>query len=296
MLIFSLTTIPERLDTGLTQRCIESLVSQTMPADIILVNIPERTRSNREYNRTRAFDLEKISSKVKVNWGVKDDGPITKLVGALDYGSSKSLLVLIDDDVIVEPNAVATLHAARSSNAAVGFKSRDAVIDVVTKQVIDTPWRSGLDGAHHEGQLVQTTFLETSWLVMYRFDVFLPPHSFKKWLASFDEATVRVADDIIIGAWLHHKGIVPYRLASTMWFSKHDPQDTPQLMTLNVYNGNNNVVFQKLLDQGYFSQLLITENSEIVPHNVLSIIMLFVLFLVISIYILTRIAMFIKKV
>ena len=291
MLIFSLTTIPERLNTGLTQRCIESLVAQTMPADVILVNIPERTRSNREYNRARAFDLEKISSKVKVNWGVKDDGPITKLVGALDHGSAKSLLVLTDDDVILEPNAVATLHAAmsRRSNAAVGFCSRDAEIDKKTKHVVDLPWRSGMDGAHIENQLVPTTFLETSWVVMYKLNVFLPSRRFKAWLASFGEETVRSADDILIGAWLHYKSIVPYRLASTVWFSRHDPQDTPQLQTLNVLTGNNNVVFQKLLDQGYFNQLLLGSN---VPGNNVRIwvtVLCVVLLLAFSIYIMNRV-------
>ncbi len=243
MIIASFTTIPERLDKGLPERCIQTLLRQTRKADLILINIPRISRKGVVYDVEKAKGLEEQG--VVVNWLDEDYGPVTKLFGTLDYIERKGLkgvqIVLVDDDVKYDPRCIELLIA--SGQKAAGFVSRDPVLE--WGFVSGTKW-------HDKGQ-APTAFLETYAGAVYEADLFLPFVEMRDWINGLPPFCQR-ADDILIGAWMARKGVVPMRLDGMA--SAHDAEGTTELRHDNVVDGDNNVaVLQYLFNDFEFMHL-----------------------------------------
>src|SRR5579872_85062 len=117
MIIVSFTTIPERLSEHLPERCIESILNQSVKPDYIVLNVPEVSRKGKQYPYPK--NLEQFASVV-VQFGVKDLGPITKLVPTLDFIKDKkiesALIILVDDDCVYQPSMIENLANAKNKN------------------------------------------------------------------------------------------------------------------------------------------------------------------------------------
>jgi hypothetical protein len=244
MIIASFTTIPSRLDKGLPERCIRSLLAQKTPADLILVNIPQVSRKGISYNQARAAALERPG--VVINWISQDYGPITKLMGTLEYierqGIKGARIILVDDDVEYDPMTFGRLIT--EGGCAAGFVSRDPV--VILGHVTSTLW---LDSAKVR---TKTAFLETYAGVIYNADLFAPLSEFRNWVLSLP-SMCQNADDIVIGAWISRRGCQPIRLPSRGVAAQHDAEGTEQLNEINL-NGNNTAVLRYFYDYFYFSE------------------------------------------
>ena len=105
MIIVSLTTIPSRLEKGLTTKSIQSILEQTSKPDLIILNIPEVSRKGDPYNKRMAEYVASLDESIKLHWVPEDYGPITKLMGTLEYIEENTIdrnskIILIDDDCI----------------------------------------------------------------------------------------------------------------------------------------------------------------------------------------------------
>jgi len=106
MIVVTLTTIPPRFDN--LYITIDSILSQTILPDIILIHIPEKYH-NYSYDVSL---LPKFSSDIVIiNNNVKDYGPATKLLGLYDHElynkmNDDDIIVVIDDDRIYNTNFI----------------------------------------------------------------------------------------------------------------------------------------------------------------------------------------------
>src|SRR3989338_6823111 len=104
MIICSLTTIPKRLKSIIP--ILDSLLSQTVKATIIFINIPSYCKKTKEtYNEDFIENVLKSYSPVIKILRCDDYGPITKLIPALDEiiknkYDDNTLLITFDDDRI----------------------------------------------------------------------------------------------------------------------------------------------------------------------------------------------------
>jgi hypothetical protein len=237
MIIVSFTTIPERLEKGLPERCIKTLLAQDRPADIILLNIPRKSRKGHTYNKELTQSLEEEG--VIINWVDKDYGPITKLFGTLDYierhNIKEARIILADDDVEYKPWNFRKL--IEEGGKAGGFVSRDPVLE--WGRVKETVWLN-------KGS-APTAILETYAGVIYDASLFLPYASFKEWYLGLP-SECHNADDIVISAWVQRQGVIPMRLSTTEDSYKHDSAGTTQLNEINNGQGNNTYVTQYMFD------------------------------------------------
>lgn len=109
--VVSLTTTPNRLHKVMDS--VRSLTKQTLTPDQIYVHVPEgpmKRHPERSYDDTDIpAALIGLEPLVKVNRCV-DDGPATKLLGALRLESNASTLIItLDDDFEYPPELVASL-------------------------------------------------------------------------------------------------------------------------------------------------------------------------------------------
>ena len=106
MIIISLTTIPPRFDN--LYFTIDSILSQSILPDIILIHIPEKYNNySYDFNSLPKFS----SDKVIINNKVKDYGPATKLLGLYDNElykkmSEEDIIIVIDDDRIYNTDLI----------------------------------------------------------------------------------------------------------------------------------------------------------------------------------------------
>ncbi|GLE04843.1 hypothetical protein PINS_up013822 [Pythium insidiosum] len=98
--VVSLTTTPARLDKVMDS--VHSLLRQSVLPDQIYVNIPTgpmKRKPTRSYDDVAIpLELERLAPRVRINRCV-DDGPATKLLGALRQEDDPSTLIItVDDD------------------------------------------------------------------------------------------------------------------------------------------------------------------------------------------------------
>jgi len=261
--VFGITTIPERLHKGLLQKSLQSLLSQDLIDHVaaIVVNIPAVSMKGKPYDRQLAMDLKKLNpNKIFVNYGVNDDGPITKLIPTLRYidqylgGKANSAtddiwsatddiwVCLADDDTVYSNNMLSNLLAqAQLSDVAVGFAGRCGFMSLYV---------------HDVQNRMEAIFLETFAGVAYKRGVFGPLPEFTQWLTTLPENAIFV-DDIVIGAWFSRQQKKLYVLPLGRRdgdMIKHDPSDTPELRNGNLLERNIQVQ-RALQKQGYFPDL-----------------------------------------
>ena len=98
-LIISLTTIPTRINE--IEPVLESLLNQTIKADMIYINIPKKYSRFSECAKVPDFITNKYNDRVKIFYLEKDYGPATKFIGSLlnpDI-SDKDIILITDDDI-----------------------------------------------------------------------------------------------------------------------------------------------------------------------------------------------------
>jgi hypothetical protein len=98
-LIISLTTIPTRIDK--IENVLESLLNQTIKADMIYINIPKKYSRFSECAKVPDFITNKYNDRVKIFYLEEDYGPATKFIGCLlnpDI-SDKDIILITDDDI-----------------------------------------------------------------------------------------------------------------------------------------------------------------------------------------------------
>jgi len=265
MLIVSFTTIPDRLDLGLPTTTIQSILQQTHRPDILLINIPEVSRKGVVYKKEKAEELEKLDPSVKINWLSNDYGPITKLMGTIEYIDAHkiedALICLVDDDGSYVPTMIEELIRARKENkvSALGYAGRtmiiqeSIVIDTVYNAVIPLPFGISLNLFDRSSTepLRETSFLETYAGVLYDAKLFLPCHSFLEWYKSLPK-DVKSADDIIIAAWICKQKVNPYIVNKNTYTVVCDEKNTPALNTQNIAEENNNKISTYFIQNGDF--------------------------------------------
>lgn len=248
MIIVGLTTIPERLEKGIIKNCLKSILKQTIQPDYIVVNIPEISCKGIKYNYDKAIELSKLNEKIIVRWGIKDEGPITKLFGTLDFIKSKKIIdgkiILVDDDV--DYNEQIIKYLISQNNPAAGFAGRRSYIE--NNKVIDLEFYN----MHDLFKLEYVNFLETFASVCYDINLF-DIDAMREWIKELPLDTFYV-DDIVIGAWLWRKNIVPCLISveKDIKIYSHDAKNTPELSNDNLINRNIKV-FSELYSLGYFN-------------------------------------------
>lgn len=132
-LIFSLTTIPERIDS--IELTIKSLLYQKkLPARIHL-NIPYVSfRNKKEYVIPKWLESLKSVNIVRIE---EDFGPASKFIPSLKSSSEDQSILVVDDDNIYPPNYVRDFELAESKNpdfilAASGWRVPEDLIDKST--------------------------------------------------------------------------------------------------------------------------------------------------------------------
>lgn len=108
-IIGSMTTLPGRFDT--IRKPIESILSQTIPLDILYLHIPQKTLKGDLYNIPNDFENSfqhiKTTTKLVLNRCNNDYGPITKLYPVLELEKDNdTCIITFDDDIIVQPHLV----------------------------------------------------------------------------------------------------------------------------------------------------------------------------------------------
>ncbi|CAH0486169.1 unnamed protein product [Peronospora farinosa] len=109
--VVSLTTTPNRIDKVMDS--VRSLTKQSLLPDQIYVNIPTgpmKRHPERSYDEIEIpLELTSLTPLVHINRCV-DDGPATKLLGALRLENNASTLIItLDDDFVYPPELVASL-------------------------------------------------------------------------------------------------------------------------------------------------------------------------------------------
>jgi hypothetical protein len=248
MIIVGLTTIPERLEKGVIKKCIKSILNQTISVDYIVVNIPEVSCKGVKYDYHAAHELLKLDEKIIIRWGINDEGPITKLFGTLDFIESKGIIdgkiVLVDDDV--EYDKLAIEYLISKNYPAVGFSGlKSYIVNNKVKELI-------YYDEHDILKIGSIDFLETFASVCYDINLF-NINDMRSWIKQLPPDAFYV-DDIVIGAWLWKKNIVPciIKIRNNLKLYSHDAENTPELSDDNVIYRNIKV-FSELYSLGYFN-------------------------------------------
>ena len=116
--IVSLTTIPSRI--GLIGETLKSLLRQTRAPARIVINVPHSSLRER-----RGYEIPEVLTRlaaVEIH-RCEDWGPATKLIPSVLRFPASQRIVVVDDDRIYPPNALADLEdaAARFPGRAVGL-------------------------------------------------------------------------------------------------------------------------------------------------------------------------------
>lgn len=275
MIIVGLTTIPERLEKGVIKKCIKSMLNQTIPADYIVVNIPKVSAKGVTYDYHAAHELLKLDEKIIIRWGIKDEGPITKLFGTLDFIESKGIIdgkiVLVDDDV--EYDKLAIEYLISKNYPAVGFVGIKSSIDIVNNKVNDIIY-------YDETEPGNIDFLETFASVCYDIDLF-NINDMRLWAKQLPPDTFYV-DDIVIGAWLWKNNVTPciISIRKNLKLYNHDAEGTPQLSSDNM-NHRNIKVLSELHLLGYFKK---KKPSDFYYCKIIIILVFFVILLLLFLF------------
>lgn len=246
--VVGLTTIPPRLEKGLTKRSIQSIIESSKTSNMkltIVVNVPRISRSGEEYSHEKLDELRALEN-VRVHELERDEGPITKLKGTLIFMQDRGYapttkIILIDDDCRYSTDFLTTLFHAHENgkHRAIGSTGQ-SLIPNDTDGLPELHYKHGMADVGQEYETHDVTFLETVSGAMYDFEVFQPLEVFFEWLNNVPDFT-HDADDILIGKWIRDispLGIKPKRFATDRELVVHHAEDTPELRNINL-SGNN---------------------------------------------------------
>ena len=119
-----LTTTPKRIHTILPT--LQSLLAQSMPADEIILSVPEKLSRTGERFPEIPAAVQKLADEGKIHIArTRDHGPATKFVGAAqaanEAGAQDSFVIWCDDDILYSPRMVQALVENCPDKAAMGL-------------------------------------------------------------------------------------------------------------------------------------------------------------------------------
>ena len=260
MIVVSLTTIPERLEKGLPEICVNSILTQTVYPDYIIINIPRVSKRGKLYNAEMVKKLEQTYSRItrpiiKVQFGTQDLGPITKIVPTLFFikhelsGLNEPIyVILVDDDCIYNINMIERLTTAKKENPQEMVISTSGRLIQRNKFELVGPGAS--NSAKSKDDFIYVDIIETFPGSLYDYSLFKNKlDEFIEWLETLPEFVLK-ADDVILSFWAKKQGVKLYNLRhKVLTILKHDPQKTPELNTINDGEGNNELVYDYFINR-----------------------------------------------
>jgi hypothetical protein len=265
MIVISFTTIPERLEKGLPEICINSLLEQSIKPDYIIVNIPEISKKGQKYSEFKAKKLELLSDAVRVQFGIKDQGPITKLVPTLDFIKKKkiekALIILVDDDCVYNKFMIENLITTKKKypdELVIGTAGR-----IKQHNKLEHIGVSGYNNNTITDH-IYVDIIETFAGVLYDYDLFKET-DFVEWLSEFPDF-VMLADDIILSFWSKKQGVKLYKIIQNVpELVKHNPMKTTELNIINDNGGNNEMVydfFEDYFEKEHMLKLIVNSKNN----------------------------------
>jgi hypothetical protein len=112
-LIVSLTTLPSRID--LLRPTLYSLLEQTQPPDSIFLCLPDYSVREKVGYQCPRWLLD-FDRRLELVFCGRDDGPGTKLLGAVGRISTPACLVIVDDDLKYREQFLSLLYREQTTN------------------------------------------------------------------------------------------------------------------------------------------------------------------------------------
>jgi hypothetical protein len=195
--VISMTTIPKRIHK--LKPTLVSLLDTNYRVDKIYLNIPKYSLKSEKYIIPKW--LQKMKS-VTINWVSKDLGPATKLLPLLKSENRKTIIIVVDDDVIygskLVENYVNTFYSRKGKEALTIFGN-----DIVKGKLIEE-YPSFLQ--YRSGKYVDIVKGHNSFLVT--------PDMFPTEVFDYHKAPKECfwVDDIWFSGWLKYNDIRIYSL------------------------------------------------------------------------------------
>ena len=105
MIYLTLTTLPERLESDHFKKVYTSLKTQKMPFYKLIINL-----SVKQFNYIIPEYLEKDPNVILHETDIC--GPCAKLIGSLDIIPDNSVVIVMDDDIVMRNNFIETLYTS----------------------------------------------------------------------------------------------------------------------------------------------------------------------------------------
>lgn len=123
-LVGSMTTLPGRIKNII--KPIKHIIRQTLPLDILYINMPLKTLKGQSYKLPKDFmsNFTGFHTKVILNRCKEDYGPITKIAPVIDIETDpETYIISFDDDIVVHKDVVKILHEKilQYPNTCLGF-------------------------------------------------------------------------------------------------------------------------------------------------------------------------------
>ncbi len=264
MIIVSFTTIPERLFKNLPENCINSILNQTIKPDYIVLNIPEISKKGELYSHVHAKNLEMHSSVViqyGPKYGVKDLGPITKLVPTIGFIKRNridtAIIILVDDDCIYDQSMIENLITAKKKNPeqlVIGTTGR--IKQGKKLEYVGTGGGGGGCNSLDTTNGIYVDIIETFSGALYDYQLFKDKDvEFVDWVSTLPD-NVLLADDIVLSEWSKRQGAKLYKIIQNKPVVKHEPKQTFELNIINDFGGNNDIVYEYFEDLKIFNKLI----------------------------------------
>ncbi len=110
MLYLTLTTRPERLISKHFKKVYYSLKNSTHNFDFLIINLSINDFVYDYVPKYLYDDKQVIINRTKVS------GPSTKLIGSLDIIPNDSVVIVLDDDIVMRKNFIASLYSSYIKN------------------------------------------------------------------------------------------------------------------------------------------------------------------------------------
>ncbi len=238
------TTIPSRLEKGVTAQNLSKFLKNTFLPEKIILSIPSKTLKGRTYPLHLLQQEPFTNPRVHIHFAEKDDGPLLKLTGLLDYLHTNQIktqyIGIMDDDILYPPNIIKNLWRQHWNfpNASVGYAGR--IWDRYTNS-------AKIYKLHHSHLTVlPVQFLETFHIVFHPTSLFLDKYEeWKKFIQfQFQYCPDCIwTDDIVIGLWGTLQKVPKYIVKGPK--TKFNTKNTPRLSKKNLH-GRNDRVFRKI--------------------------------------------------
>ncbi len=238
------TTIPSRLEIGHTAHNLSILLKNTFLPEKIILSIPSQTLKGNKYPLHLLQQEPFTNPRVHVHFVEKDEGPLLKLTGLLDYLHTNQIkpeyIMLMDDDIIYPSNIIQVLwrnhwYFPKMSLGFIGRKWNGIMNRTVNHNLRNRPLA-----------LLQVQFLETYHMALHPASMFLD--NYEEW-KKFIQFQFQICpesiwtDDIVIGLWGTIKKVPKFIIKGPK--VQFNNVNTPRLSVQNL-KGRNDRVFRKI--------------------------------------------------